>query len=648
VILWLNSCAAIWFNWMAAMLWQSAILIAIVWAADLLLRRFAWPQFRYILWLLVFVKLLLPPGFALPTSVTSSGFAVVNNLLHRNVAVAKLEHYSNARQAVPTPNQTVQTNLPVESSHTEAPSLSWRTKLMLVWLVGILLLAFWLFLQLRRLRIDRSQPGLPEWFPSVLQECADKLSIKAPAVAITSAVKCPAVFGIFKPTVLLPRECVGLLEKKQISNVLIHELMHIKRGDLLVHAVQIALQILYWPNILLWMIRRPMHDLRELCCDASAAAILRENTPSYRQTLLDVARRLIAERANPGLGLLGLFEQPHTIVARLRYLEKPYGKQTLCKYISAFSAFMMLFAVLPMSPVGAQTGRQEKSSSGVASPSNYSQNKEKPRFEVVSIKRLAQEERLSSANFQPGGRFKAVSVSIRGLIAQFYKMPSPQIVGGDKWIDDVPWNIEAKLEDDKYPLKNNLLDPDVGSLMVQSMLEDRFKLKMHQETRILPGYELIIGKGGPKLTQPKSQTTPPPAGRGVPPPPPTRPGGSLSRTTDSGTPISFGTMPGFFSVKNISLSVFATYFLPSMLSSEGGKNRIHVVDKTGLAGSYDIVLVWTPAAGNTSVASQNRADVDPETTIFDAMQEQLGLKLTSAKVTVPVLVVDDAQMPATN
>ncbi len=635
MIPWLNSCSAMWFDWMTAMLWQSTILIAIVWTADLLLRRHAWPQFRLILWSLIFIKLLLPPGFALPTSITSSGIAFVSQLFQPDIA--QPDYDSNTGRFAPSHIAAIPKDLSPFPSHTEFSSPSWQTYLMLVWLAGILALAFWLYLRLRHLRVDRCLSGLPEWFPSVLQECADKLSIKrVPAMAITSTLKCPAVFGIFRPTILIPCKQLDLLDKKQASNVLIHELMHIKRGDLLLHAMQIVLQILYWPNVLLWLIRRPVHDLRELCCDASAAAILREHTSSYRQTLVDMARRLIAEPANPGLGLLGLFEQPHSIVTRLKYLEKPYGRQTICKYLSVISAIVMFMFVLPMSPTRAGTANQGKPSPEAVKLDAPKEVQEKPKFEVVSIKRLAKESHYSDASFKPGGNFKAVCMNLRGLIAQYYGVPYLQVVGGPSFIHEALWDIEAKPEEGRYPLKNNRLDPELGNLLVQSMLEDRFKLKVHHETRILPGYEMRIAKGGLKLTPPKDQVMPfPPLG------------GSISRTKDPSKPGGVGVMQGFVGVSNMSLSAYAARVLSATLSSSGEKNRFYVVDKTGLEGSYDIRLTWTQGGG-PSIAAQNQIADDNEITIFDAIQEQLGLKLVPANVSVPVMVIDDAQMPTTN
>ena len=67
-----NQIAESWWAWMWPMLWQVAVLVTLVWIVDLLIRRRVWPQVRYALWLLVLVKLVLPPTLSAPTSLTSN------------------------------------------------------------------------------------------------------------------------------------------------------------------------------------------------------------------------------------------------------------------------------------------------------------------------------------------------------------------------------------------------------------------------------------------------------------------------------------------------------------------------------------------------------------------------------------------------
>lgn len=139
------------------------------------------------------------------------------------------------------------------------------------------------------------------------------------------------------------------MSKLDTEHILLHELAHIKRGDLWVHAVYMTLQIVYWFNPLLWLIRRTLQNLRELCYDATVAKLLKNNTVHYRQTLLETARRLLAEPVDPGLGLLGLFENSNWLVARLKWLERKTWKNRRLRIATIILLVgIMTACVMPM------------------------------------------------------------------------------------------------------------------------------------------------------------------------------------------------------------------------------------------------------------------------------------------------------------
>ena len=143
-----------------------------------------------------------------------------------------------------------------------------------------------------------------------------------PEIALSADIPSPAVFGVFRPVLVLPEAAIGRLSRKRAEHILLHELAHIKRRDLLVNAFYTLLQIAYWFNPLLWLLRRRLQHLRELCCDATVARILRDKTPEYRETILETARRLLVKPGEPGIGLLGLFESSSSLRVRLKWLEK--------------------------------------------------------------------------------------------------------------------------------------------------------------------------------------------------------------------------------------------------------------------------------------------------------------------------------------
>jgi len=406
MIMHLNHFAEVWASWMWAMAWQTAVLVAIVWALDLLVRRWLWPQVRYALWLLVLVKLLLPPGFSSPASVTQP----LAELPRRVQLAAPTEKIPLAApmaredmpafkdnpalpETIPSSMQNL-ANTPVQSEVSAPPAktrttaekeshpivftmVTWKVYLMIGWILGVWILGGWLMIKLQDLaRTARNNdPSVkPPWLDDLLNECRQRLNLKRPpAVVFTRSVRSPAVYGIVRPVLLMPADRAASIARQDAEHILLHELAHIKRGDLSVHALFMTLQIFYWFHPLLWLVRRQLQHLRELCCDATVARLLRENTPQYRQTLLETARALLAEKTEPGMGLLGLFEDANRLRTRLSWLEKNTWKHRPLQIASILAVVtVMLACVLPMAKAknDSQTQPEKTEDTYIATLSN--------------------------------------------------------------------------------------------------------------------------------------------------------------------------------------------------------------------------------------------------------------------------------------
>ena len=230
----------------------------------------------------------------------------------------------------------------------------WQFYAMMIWLLGTLILGIWLFLRLHRVAgrqgYRAAAASLPQSFYNHLADCAMRLGLRRiPRVVVTKRLTSPAVFGVFSPVLLVPKGYLSKLSRRDTEHMLLHELAHIKRGDLVMHGLYMLLQIVYWYNPLLWLVRRHMHHLRELSCDGTVAELLRERTPAYRQTLLETARRMLTTSVEPGLGLLGLFEDSNHLLVRLNWLTKPTWRySTMKRAIVATIAVLMFACVLPM------------------------------------------------------------------------------------------------------------------------------------------------------------------------------------------------------------------------------------------------------------------------------------------------------------
>jgi uncharacterized protein (TIGR03435 family) len=273
-----------------------------------------------------------------------------------------------------------------------------------------------------------------------------------------------------------------------------------------------------------------------------------------------------------------------------------------------------------------------------------------PQFEVASIKPNRSGDNRVMISAQPGGRFTATNVPLSLLIRNAYQLQDFQIVGGPDWITSDRFDVIAKAESDEAGAAFRAPkpgEPSRGQLMLRSLLAERFKLQVHDDTREMPIFALVLaradGKLGPQIHPAAVDCDAVRAaggrGAGAPPGPP----GSADRPQ-----CGIRLAPGNMLVGGSTLAQFA--------SSIGGFVGRIVVDRTGLTGAYDFNLTWTPdqiRADNRPPGAPdpliNGVPIDPNgPSIFTAVQEQLGLKLESQKGPVAVLVIDRVDHPIEN
>ncbi len=229
-------------------------------------------------------------------------------------------------------------------------------------------------------------------------------------------------------------------------------------------------------------------------------------------------------------------------------------------------------------------------------------------FEVTSVK-PSKAGTTSSHSSMDNGRFTASNVTLKNLMAYTaFNVPEPRILGGPKWLGTARFDIEAKLDATTLDRWNHLDRHQhglAGQALFQHLLADRFHLRYHWETRTLPIYALVPAKTGPRL-HPSTQT---------------------DADTD--------TNDGNITAKGITLVDLART-LTQELSSDLGRV---VIDQTNLPGRFDLTLTWTPDTGNGAPPT----DTGPS--LFTAIQEQLGLKLTPTRGPVQILLIDQLDLP---
>ncbi len=271
-------------------------------------------------------------------------------------------------------------------------------------------------------------------------------------------------------------------------------------------------------------------------------------------------------------------------------------------------------------------------------------------FEVASVKENKSDEKAhsnfplnSGPQYGPnGGVLSAHNMVLLQYIVFAYKPSSYQIktlrTGLPEWARSAHFDVEARAESTagREPSKDEM------RLMMQALLADRFKLKVHHESREVPVFALVLakpGKLGPKLR----------------PHPADDPNCSKAPLPDSvagGYPAACGagasmpaSQPGLTAIggRNVAMADF----VQGLTNLANGVER-PVIDQTGLEGKYDFALEWSPDLGNGVPPGLDGAP-DPEgSSFFGALREQLGLKLVAQKDMVDALVIDSVERPSGN
>jgi uncharacterized protein (TIGR03435 family) len=261
-------------------------------------------------------------------------------------------------------------------------------------------------------------------------------------------------------------------------------------------------------------------------------------------------------------------------------------------------------------------------------------------FEAVSVRVAPADTMIRGLVGVQPGRVVVIGATLKHLVSVAFGLPEERVIGGPAWIDSTPYSITGTMggESGREPAQR----------MLRAMLADRFGLKAHTEKRSLPGYVLTLarqdGRLGPQLKRSGEACAPltPMASDGIapppPPPPPPPPGGSPLRPLFERevrfrcpTVVFHGGMSArAFSIDELAFRLSRALVRP-------------VIDRTGLAGEFDIDLTYQP---DLNAGGPVTTTAGPS--LFTALQDQLGLRLESTRVDGEVLVVDSAAPPIEN
>lgn len=235
-------------------------------------------------------------------------------------------------------------------------------------------------------------------------------------------------------------------------------------------------------------------------------------------------------------------------------------------------------------------------------------------FEVASVKPSRPGGSVGGIHPAHGGeRYLASNAPLKMFITAAYRIKADQVVGGPGWIDSDLFDMEAKAE------KPSRIE-DLHT-MLKNLMAERFHLQFHYETKELPVYVLTVDKGGAKLTPHEAQSA-----------------GDPSIDPSSEKPLHRK-----LKMTSVTMDYFA-YGLGTFMDRP-------VIDQTGIKGGYDFALAYTMdlPPGVSEGAMVNGAPLDTSgPTIFEALRQQLGLRLESRKGPVQIIVIDQVEKPSEN
>ncbi len=575
-------------------LWQSTLVAAAAWLACRSMLKANSPAVRFAVWLAVSVKFLVP-------------FALFVEAGHR-LYVRPLLTVIQSRQVFDLirGGSTGLATAPFRVTRApQAFALSPRALLMtlaIVWAMGTAVVLFrWLasWWTIRRAARNAVPCGDFHGVP-ILQSPRmrdDRIE--------------PGVFGLWRQTILIPEGMETTLSPAQFNAVLSHEWNHARRHDNLAAALQMLTEAVFWFYPVIWMVGRRLTEERELACDQAVLEHAQaDDVEAYAEGILKVCRLYTASPLPCVAGITGA-----NLRARIQLILKGARPRPLTCTRRLALAGALLAAIAGPAVTGfltapAASAQQGNSFLGLATSADK-------KFEVATVKVNPSGDDRYRLGPPGGGRITIVNYPLRGIIVQSFRTQRNKVFGIPNWADSERYDIVGKGPDPK------MTNPEVWEMM-RSLLIERFHLKYHVENREMPVYALTIAPRGLKLTLGEN--------------------GRCKQELKDGRNCGDILVPPFGT---------AMYNMPigALITGIGARAGRPIVDKTGLTGKYDANVTWLP--DGAKLEDLNLNNIPPEfrpddITVFQALEQQAGLKLVPERAAIPVVVIDSVSRPDPN
>jgi uncharacterized protein (TIGR03435 family) len=497
--------------------------------------------------------------------------------------------------------------------------LSW---VVMAWFAGVLVLwvrlvGGWVVAARMRATLVRRSPT--EW-QEILGRLAERIGLSGPVrLLVSGLVQAPTVVGWLRPAVLVPVGALSGLPAEQLEALLLHELAHIRRHDYLVNILQTIVEALLFYHPAVWWVSGHIRAERELCCDDIAVSASGDAL-TYARALANVeSHRPLYSHAVMAANGGSLSHR----IARLLGQSRPAARTGLGPGILTV-AILLLAAVYGL--FGQSTAHPTFQFASIQpSAINWSERAQHPMAMGVNSSLLLLIQFAYATHNSP-------------YLGHTIPLPASQVVGGPPWLNSEGWDIVTK---------SRPADQEQNLQMWQTLLADRFKLRMHRETRELPIYVLTAAQNGFKLPAPSKDLGCVSFPVGTKPHP-------VPGKVDCGYVSGPGS--GFAGAASGELGMRGRRVHMADLVSELALILDRPIsDHTGFTGEFNVDLNFVPDQALQGFGfgpgdpPANRPPADPSLpNIFAALEQQLGLKLVPTKGPVEVLVIDHAEKPRAN
>jgi uncharacterized protein (TIGR03435 family) len=467
----------------------------------------------------------------------------------------------------------------------------------------------------------------------------------------------PMTCGVVRPAIVLPPDAQHW-DAQDLRRALVHELEHVRRGDWATHCAARLACAIYWFHPLVWIAWRALSLEAERACDD--AVLRRPSTrlgagaePTvYADQLVHLAERLSTAARTPALAMANRADLAARVTAVLDS-RRPRGRAGTRWVALACSVSVLLVMALSSLRIVSASAEATADKPAAAAPQEPADG---PKFDIVSVRPCENEpptppgQRSSQGGFPntSPGVFTIECGTVERLIGTAYVRYGEELTNQAARIGDVEWlkNVPGWLRSDKFTIEaKTAASTDVKIMlgpMLRALLEDRFKLKIHRATDEVPMYEMTLAKGGLKIKPDTCDDSDMPEGR------PTAE--SIAALRAGGKPrCGVMTMLGNEGRK---LWIIGGETMAHFAGTLSTFMDHHVIDKTGVTDKFNVRLEF--AADETVPGPDKRfgppasfPEVDGPN-IFKALEQQVGVTLTTTKGPHGFLVIDHVEKPSPN